>query len=363
MAFSLKAPGKYVQGEGELHNLGLNVKKLGKHFLIVCSGNNEKRIGPAIIDSLQEADCRCTFYRFSGECSFDEIEKVVQAFQEARCDAIIGAGGGKALDTAKGAAETLGGVPLAIVPTVASNDAPCSGVAVVYNEKGVVVKSMMMRRNPDVVLVDIGVIAKAPARLFAAGMGDALATYFETRACCNSGAKNMAHGYCTHTAYMMSKLCYELLLENGIAALESVEKKIVTPALESAVEANILLSGVGFESGGLAVAHAVNDGLDLLPETHDKMHGEKVAFGLLTQLVLEGKPMGEWDAVLAFLKNAHLPVTFADLGLNQPAAEDLLKVGELAASPKQFSKNLRSGLTAQDIIKAMQEADAAGQKV
>ena len=83
-------------------------------------------------------------------------------------------------------------------------------------------------------------------------------------------------------------------------------------------------------------------GLALLPETHDKMHGEKVAFGLLTQLVLEGKPMGEWDAVLAFLKNAHLPVTFADLGLNQPAAEDLLKVGELAASPKQFSKNLRS---------------------
>lgn len=110
------------------------------------------------------------------------------------CDAIIGIGGGKALDTAKAVATNLGDLPTIIIPTIASNDAPCSSVAVIYNEQGVVIKALMMKHNPDLVLVDTGIIAQAPKQYLVSGMGDALSTYFEARACQRSGAKTMARG-------------------------------------------------------------------------------------------------------------------------------------------------------------------------
>ena len=156
---------------------------------------------------------------------------------------------------------------------MASNDAPCSGVAVLYNEQGVVVKAVLMRRNPDLVVVDTEIIAKAPVRLFAAGLGDALATWFEARACHKSGARTMARGNVSNTALMMSRLCYDLLMEHGVEALEAVRQHTVTKALEDVVEASIYLSGLGFENGGLAAAHAINDGLAQEPQTHGMYHG------------------------------------------------------------------------------------------
>ena len=65
------------------------------------------------------------------------------------------------------------------------------------------------------------------------------------------------------------------------------------------IEANTYLSGVGFESGGLAAAHALYNGLTAIPDAHHYYHGEKVAFGTLTQLVLENAPVEEIETVAA----------------------------------------------------------------
>jgi len=67
-------------------------------------------------------------------------------------------------------------IPVIIVPTIASSDAPCSGCAVVYSEGGVFECVTYQRTNPAAVLVDLDIIAAAPARLLVAGMGDALST-------------------------------------------------------------------------------------------------------------------------------------------------------------------------------------------
>ena len=50
-------------------------------------------------------------------------------------------------------------------------------------------------------------------------------------------------------------------MNDGVAAARDVEVDALTPALERVVEANTLLSGLGFESGGLCIAHAVHNGL------------------------------------------------------------------------------------------------------
>ena len=272
MTYAIKAPARYAQGAGELANLGRSAKKLGDKFLVICSDNSRGRFGAQVEASLAEQEKEVVFTTFHGEATKDEVFAKMDECRAQGCDVVVGMGGGKALDTAKAVAENLG-LPCVIIPTVASNDAPCSGVAVLYNDAGVVIKAVLMRRNPDLVLVDTGIIANAPRRLFAAGLGDALSTWFEARACKNSGARTMARGNVSNTGLMMARLCYDLLMEKGRDALAAVERHEVTPALEDVVEATIYLSGLGFENGGLAAAHAVNDGFAQEPQAHGMYHG------------------------------------------------------------------------------------------
>jgi glycerol dehydrogenase len=138
--------------------------------------------------------------------------------------------------------------------------------------------------NPAAVLVDLGIIAAAPTRFLVAGMGDALSTWFEARSCERTQSTNECGGYSTAAGLAIAKLCYETLLSHGVAAKLANERRLVTPALARIVEANILLSGIGFESAGLAAAHSIHNGLTALAETHSFYHGEKVAFGVLLVL-------------------------------------------------------------------------------
>ena len=362
MTYGIKSPSMYLQGKGELANLGRNVKKMGNVFLFLCSPHNKERIGAIVQESLQAAGREIVYCEFNGECSKEEIYRVMDTFKRNGCDGIIGAGGGKAIDTAKAVSINLGNCPVVIVPTVASNDAPCSGVAVIYNQEGVVSKALMMRRNPDLVLVDTDIIAKSPRRLLVAGMGDALSTWFEARACKRSGAKTMARGTCSNTAYRMSKLCYDMLLRDGAAALDALENKEVNEALDNVVEACIYLSGIGFESGGLAAAHAVNDGFAYVPQAHGMYHGEKVAFGIIVQLVLEEAPFAEIREVLNFMESVGLPTTLAKLGIVDVKEEELRKVAEAACVPTQSTKNVRAHITADEVYTAIMMADEMGRE-
>ena len=360
MTIGMKGPGLYIQGEGELDKLGKYAKKMGNSFLVICTSNNRKRIGQRVEDALKSVEKDVVFYEFGGKCTKDEISKAMEVATASKCDIIIGAGGGCAIDTAKAVATNLGGWPVIIIPTVASNDAPCSGVAVIYNDAGVVIKALMMKRNPDLILVDTGVIAQAPAKFLVSGMGDALSTYFEARACQRTGAKTMARGVCSRTGLMLSRLCYDMLLEHGVEALKAVERNEVTPDLEAVVEASVYLSGVGFECGGLAAAHAINDGFAYVPQAHGMSHGQKVAFGLLSQLVLEDAPEEEWDEVLAFIKAVGLPACLADLGITDIKEDEIKAVAKAACVPTQSTKNVRADITEEDVYNAIMMANAKG---
>jgi len=46
-----------------------------------------------------------------------------------------------------------------------------------------------------------------------------------------------------------------------MAAIEGLRRQASNDALERPVEANALLSGLGFESSGLTAAHAIHNGL------------------------------------------------------------------------------------------------------
>ena len=154
----------------------------------------------------------------------------------------------------------------------------------------------------------------------------------------------------------------DLLLGHSVKALAAVENKEVNEDLENVVEASIFLSGFGAICGGLAAAHAVNDGLGAIPQIHANgtSHGEKVAFGLLVQLILEKAPQEEWDTVLRFMQTVGLPTTLAELGFKDFVEADLRRAAKIAASPKEFTKNVRADITADEVYDAILAADKAG---
>ena len=359
MANTIISPNRYVQGRGELKNLPEHAKKLGKKLFVIISASGLKRVRDLLAKSFENTGMELVFEEFQGECCETEIKRLGSRFQENKCDLVVGVGGGKIHDSAKAAAYYQG-APVVIIPTIASTDAPCSALSVIYSETGVFERYLFLNSNPDLVLVDTDIIAAAPSRLLVSGMGDALATYFEARAVAASGALSCAGGKPTKGALALAKLCYETLLEDGVKAKLAVEAGACTQAVENIIEANTYLSGIGFESGGLAGAHAIHNGLTVIKDCHHLYHGEKVAFGTLTQLVLENAGQKLLEEVIGFCMDVGLPTTFAELGMARPDKDLLMEAAVRACSPDDTLVNMPFEVTPEMVYAAMVGADALG---
>ncbi len=361
MANVLIAPGKYVQESGALKRIAEYTAVLGKKALCITSESGLKRNQKTIDESFAGSEAVVLYDLFNGECCKSEIDRLITVCKEKQIEVLIGVGGGKIHDTAK-AVGYYEDLPVVIVPTIASTDAPCSALSVIYTETGVFESYLFLKKNPDVVLVDIDVIAKAPSRLLVAGMGDALATYFEARACAASGASSCAGGTTTMAAQALAKLCYETLIDEGYLAKLACDNNSATKALEKIVEANTLLSGIGFESGGLAGAHAVHNGMTVLPECHAMYHGEKVAFGTIVQLVLEDAPAEELDEVISFCAEVGLPVTLEALGVKEVTEAKIRTVAAATAVESESIHNMPFDVNADMVYAAIMVADALGKE-
>ena len=359
MANTIISPNRYVQGRGELKNLPEHAKKLGKKLFVIISASGLKRVRDLLEKSFENTGMELVFEEFQGECCETEIKRLGSRFQENKCDLVVGVGGGKIHDSAKAAAYYQG-APVVIIPTIASTDAPCSALSVIYSETGVFERYLFLNSNPDLVLVDTDIIAAAPSRLLVSGMGDALATYFEARAVAASGALSCAGGKPNKGALALAKLCYETLLEDGVKAKLAVEAGACTQAVENIIEANTYLSGIGFESGGLAGAHAIHNGLTVIKDCHHLYHGEKVAFGTLTQLVLENAGQKLLEEVIGFCMDVGLPTTFAELGMARPDKDLLMEAAVRACSPDDTLVNMPFEVTPEMVYAAMVGADALG---
>ncbi|MGI9219614.1 MAG: iron-containing alcohol dehydrogenase, partial [Woeseiaceae bacterium] len=255
----LAAPQRYIQGAGVFNHVGryvsllMNLKRAG----ILASKRGHGAEGAQIASSLKAECVDSVNTQFDGECSLPEIEKHVAALRDENIDGLIAIGGGKVADAGKCIAHRLG-VPVVVAATLASSDAPCSALSLVYTPEGTTDHVEFFPQNPEMVVVDTDVVAAAGERYIVAGMGDALATWYEARVCLNNPAARNALGTLpTLASCAMGEICAHTLFEHGEAAADAVAAKINNDSVDKVVEANTLLSGVGFESGGLALAHAI----------------------------------------------------------------------------------------------------------
>lgn len=331
---SFASPGKYIQGEGILENIRSFTDLYGKAVVFIIDINIFETMKERL-SAIYGTDCQVSFLPKKGEITMTSLDEYKKNLASTSADVFVGVGGGKTLDTVKVIAEHFS-KPVIIMPTVASTDAPCSGLSVIYKESGEHSHEIFQKKGPDLVLVDSAIIAKAPVRFLVSGMGDALATYFEAMANIRSNYINIVSseaGYnmgASLAGEEIAKLCYKVLLTNGRKALHAARQGVVSPALENIIETNTLLSGIGFESNGTAASHAIGDGLTAIPVKEITYHGEKVAFGVLCELMMENADDETVDEVYRFCVDVGLPVTLAQLGIDIITDKKLDTIADVA---------------------------------
>ena len=345
----------YVQGSHLLSRAGAFLKQVGAHFGVIADSTVEAIVRGPLSATAEAHDLELAFLHFGGECERGEVERMAALCEGV--DAVIGAGGGRAMDTAKLVGERLG-ISVICCPTLASTDAPVSRVAVINRPDGSVEEICLLARSPALVLADSEIIANAPLRYLVAGIGDAMATWFEARACWRAGGRTLFGESPSWAGYALARQCWENLVKYAKDALSQAQAGVVGEALEAVIETNILLSGLGFENGGLALAHAIHNGLTQVPSTHAALHGERVAFGLLTQCVVEEAE--ETEEVLALLLDLGLPVTLAKLGLKRDEEALAPVVEHVFAKERSKLENEPLPLTRDGLLDALLRADALG---
>jgi glycerol dehydrogenase len=317
---------KYIQGPGALGKAGeLLSGRYASCFAVldpVIEENLRGRLNGAFDKSAYPEAPAFTAVPAKGECCDEEIDRLTVMGMAAGADVVIAAGGGKTVDIGKSVAARLKADSV-IAPTIAASDAPTSSIAVMYTSDHTYKGVVRFPDNPCMILVDTEVIAQAPARFLAAGMGDALATKIEAERCMQVLGKNL-HGFMgTDSALQLAIRSYDVILAQGVCAMRDVEAGTVTPAVEAVVEANILMSGVGWENCGLVIPHAFHGALTPYSKFDKSMHGERVALGILLQLYYDGL-IAEYECLRGFFSKVGLPLAFRDVSGGEPVAEDEL---------------------------------------
>ncbi len=350
-------PSRYVQGQGVIDQLGRYVKQYGGRPYVVSGRTSFSKVRSRVQASLLTAGIPLAgFDDTVTECTKQKIERIADAAEELDVDIIIACGGGKAVDTGKAVAERLH-VPAITVPTQCATNADGMADAVIFDDQHRFVEDLYLSRAPVVVLVDTEIVGRAPAQFIVQGMGDALASAFEKPAYAATQRQKKAVDQATNAAIEVNLRCLQTLMAYGLQAKRDVEAGKLTDAVEAVVEAIKLQSGFGFGGGGCAAAHAIHNGLTIIPGIARK-HGEIVAFGVLVQMMLEKRPMGEVERVMRWCRSLGLPIRLKDLGAVD--LQRLPEAAEKACDPKDSMSSMPFPVSPSMVLEAIHQVDGLG---
>jgi glycerol dehydrogenase len=355
------SPERYIQGPGELDNIKFYTDKLGKKVVAFIDGFFFDSLSEKLGNIYNDGEHSFSAFVFNSEVTMEHINSRTEELKSLAPDVVLGIGGGKTIDVAKAVSYKLG-VRFVIIPTAASTDAPTSALSVIYRPDGSHEGEFFYDHSPSILVVDSKIIAEAPTRFLVSGMGDALATLIEADATGKSNTPNLVYhtdgGYRqTIAGRAIARACYDSLMEYGQMAKLACDGNVVTEALENIIETNILLSGLGFENNATAGAHSVNDGITSLPAGKRTLHGEKVAFGCLVQLVAECAPMEKLEEVTSFCVSVGLPVCLEDLFVEN-TDENIAAIAN--GSMHSCWGNMPFDVSVEAVAAAVKAADAYG---
>ena len=314
-------PHRYLQGPGAIEELARIARPFGAHPVVVADAFVLDLLGDRLANLFAAEAIEPIIRAFSGEITYPAIDALEASLDGERPSLAIGIGGGKSLDAAKGLARKLG-LDVVTVPTIASNDSPTSSAIAMYDDHHVMISVDRLQSSPEAVIVDTALIAAAPSHFLLAGIGDAIAKKFEAEGCANGTGVTPFGTRPLLSAVVIADACYATLRRSAQTALADLARGALTEAVEDTIEATILMSGLGFENGGLSLAHSLTRGLVKARGAQDAIHGQHVAWGALVQLAAEGR-RAELRSLTAFSLSIGLATCLEDLGMTRPTDAEI----------------------------------------
>lgn len=344
------APAQVLRGEQALELSGKAIARFGSRPLVV---GGKMALPTKVQIVLEQEQLSYHLASYSPDCSESSLAALRAAVESHQADFIIGLGGGKALDTAKLLAYQSN-LPVVTIPTSAATCAAWTGLSNIYSNEGAFLYDVTLDRCPDLLVLDYGLIQTAPQRTLVAGIGDALAKWYEASVSSGSSPVTLIIA-----AVQQARVLRDILFQKSAEALKDPGSE----AWREVVDASVLLAGVIGGLGGAqcrtVAAHAVHNGLTHLLAAHDVLHGEKVAYGILVQLRLEEMLQGNQLAassrqqLLKFYAEIGLPQTLDDLNLGNVTLAQLQQAAEIACNPNSDIHRLPFKVVPQQLMAAM----------
>lgn len=346
------APQEYELKENAWDSLESHLNRRNIENVLILHG---KVSWQAVKDYFPDLSITKTFQYYGGQCTDSAAEDFASLCKKEQFDGIIAVGGGKVADLGKFVAYKVN-LPIIILPTLAATCAAYTPLSVVYNEEGVMLRYDIFPKASDLVLIDPEIILLSPRELMIAGIGDTLAKWYESHAIISQLTIKPVE---VQVAEFAAQKCREILLTKSMEALAAMDQKRLNQAFVDVVEANILLAGMvggfGDEYGRTAGAHSIHDALTVLPDSHQQLHGNKVAYGILVQLMIENN-LTEIERLLPFYRQLALPTSLTDMHL-QLTEKDYQAVAERASTPDEMIHLMKETITPERIICKMKELE------
>lgn len=357
-----KAPEKYWNEPGILAKGGEIIAPIGQRAWILAGKTALSVAGEPLLKSLDENGIGYEIQVYEGYCTLEDIDILAAAVQASASDVLIGIGGGKILDTIKAVGDKLS-LPVVTVPTIAATCAAWSALSVIYTRQGTQTGGIILERSPKAVLSDTAILAAAPPRFIAAGIADTLVKWYEAAPNVGKGPGSIH----ARAGLATSKLALDILEELSIDAYLASGRGEVTDAITEVTNTIIFLAGqAGSLSSGRPhayIAHAINNSLTKQHETHIRLHGEKVAFGLVVQLYLEGYSQTKIDAIARLLHALRQPLTLRELGFKDSFREKAALVAGGVSLDEEAVAALPFKINAELLEQAILNTDLTGQRI
>ncbi|MFC5735437.1 iron-containing alcohol dehydrogenase family protein [Cytobacillus gottheilii] len=343
-------PNQYVCKEGVLKDISFFLKNFQSPVVVTGHKSFEAFTHYTSLPS------HVKVLQHSGYSSDSAINSLADRARQA--DVIIGIGGGIILDTAKSVADLLN-IEVITIPSVIGTCAATTPLSVIYDDTGSFIRVDYHKRSSYYTLIDPVMLLNSPVEYFKGGIGDTLAKWYEAEAIIRNTMKDDNFSIMIHSGLQHAAFIKEILLKESLTAIKSLETNTVSHAFTKVVESVITLAGTvgGYAGryGRMAGAHAIHNGLSFVNETHSILHGQKVAYGILVQLVLE-KRHAEVEELIPFYKALNFPINFKDLNVTENLSQAMALVASHAAKPEE-SLQLMGTFTEADVITAMEQLE------
>lgn len=319
----IKTPQKYINEPGIIKEAGKYIAEYSKNPLIIGSENALKVTIDELKQSLKDNQIFADNVDvFSGYPSENKFTYYVELAKKSSSDAIIAIGGGRVLDTAKATADILN-IPVITIPTIAATCAAWAGLTIQYDDTGAYVQPRPLKRSPILILADTEIIMSAPERYLFAGVVDTFAKFYEIR----PSLEHANEAVNLDIALYSSKVAFQKLEDNVFKAINDAKSEVYGQAAKDVVDAIIYLAGFAgsfqTNTGYYSFAHPFYHISSRFPNTRHKLHGEKVAYGIISQLFLENKPEDEIIDVIKIFEKYDNDFTLSDIGLDKNNLDEL----------------------------------------